>query len=140
MNIFDGLTKVFAGVITSVAETPCRFLLYSEAQEFDPSSATTIGAAEADSGPLACTPPDGYNNNEIDGTRIKQGDFKVIIGYDQWEGLDPAFGTKPSVDMTFKLETPQHAHAGDFREYTIINVQPFETGANVAAWEVQCRG
>lgn len=140
MNIFNGLTKVFAGVITSVAETPCRFLLYSGNQSFNPSTAEYTDDPPVDSGPLACTPPDGYNNNEIDGTRIKQGDFKVIVGFDQWEGLPDEFGIKPAVDMTFQLETPQHAKEEGFRQYTIINVQPFETGIAVAAWEVQCRG
>jgi len=140
MNIFDGLTKVFAGIITGVAETPCRFLIYSDQQNFNPSTGGWDQAIQSDSGPLSCTPPLQYSENEIDGTRIKDGDFKIIIGFDQWEGLPVAFGLSPRIDMAIQIETDSHVRGDGFKQFTILVVKPFETGKNVAAWEAHCRG
>lgn len=139
-NIFDGLTKVFAGVITSVAETPCRFLIRSQEQTFNPATATYENDTTADSGPLVCTPPEMYEIKDVDDTRIKQGDFKILLGFDQWENLSDVFGEKPSADLIVQIETEQHKIGDRFREYVVVSVKPLETGSKVVVWEVQCRG
>lgn len=138
-NIFDGLKDVFAGLITGIAATPCRFIIHPEGRVFNPSTAEYEAVADIDSGPLICTPPDEYDINQIDGTDIKQGDFKVLVGYDQWIGLDADFGDKPTKGMVIRIETDQHIVDAEYREHTIENVKPFETGENVAVWEIQCR-
>lgn len=66
---------------------------------------------------------DQWKNSEIDGTMIRRGDLKVLVGA---SGLS----IEPGPDDRFK-------HGG--KTYAIINVMPLAPAGTVAMWELQVR-
>lgn len=74
--------------------------------------------------PIVCSPRDEYNERDVDGDRIKMGDFKVMIAA---EGL-PITPNSQNCIITI-----------NGRKAYIINVNPIEVGATAVSYEVHCR-
>ena len=88
-----------------------------------------------------CIVPTNYSKGSIDGTRIQDSDLKVHFNGASWTPDDERFGIQPAKDMTIKIfQDTFKLSDGDYKELTIVSVNPFVTGDNVAGWDLQVRG
>lgn len=89
--------------------------------------------------------PTEYNQNEIDGSRIAAGDYKLNVAGNKWDDLDHAvWGYAPKVDMVVQIKSNGFAFTNDsleleYKRFTVKNVKPNTTGDKVATWECQLR-
>ena len=143
MTIFD---DIFSGegsvtdllLSPAIAGIPCKFAISQSDRTYN-SSTGEWSKASVESDAVICSVPLEYDIREIDGTEIRQGDFKIYVSSTQWVGLDTELGTMPAKGQSVTLLTDQHKDGSDYRPYTIVNVKPQSTGIANPPWEVQCR-
>ena len=143
MTIFDGIFSEQGGVADlllsrEIAGIPCKFAISQSDRTYN-SSTGEWSKASVESDQVTCSVPIDYDIREIDGTEIRQGDFKIYVSPSEWIGMPTELGTMPAKGQTVTLLTDQHKVGSDYRTYTIINVKPQSTGILNPPWEVQCR-
>lgn len=76
-----------------------------------------------------CSPPYPFKQSQINGTSIKAKDFQLVVPAQSLLALDPP--VIPDIHMTI-------IRGGV--EYTIVDVSPLDSGDQVVAWTLHCRG
>ncbi|MEX0292540.1 hypothetical protein AAH995_04235 [Pseudomonas putida] len=71
---------------------------------------------------------DTYDQKDIDGTRIKQGDVKLLVSPDKLDGTE------------MPVPTTQDQVIFDGKTYTLIAVAPWNYAGLAVGFEVQARG
>lgn len=71
---------------------------------------------------------DAYEQKDIDGTRIKQGDVKLLVSPDKLDGTE------------MPVPTTQDQVIFDGKTYTLIAVAPWNYAGLAVGFEVQARG
>ena len=130
MGVFDSLIGV-ADTLTgsSFSGATCELMktVQGEYNPVNPSSQSSYVETET----INCSPALMYNQNQIDGTRIVQGDLHIIVSYLEYQRLGGGvWGDKPTTDLRVTIQG---------RELSVISINTMATSNNIAAWEIQLR-
>lgn len=87
---------------------------------------TGLTTQEAQQWPVKCSPPYQYKKAMINGTTVKAGDFMMILPAKPLND----FGVVPDTQMSIVRSN---------RKFTIVSVEPIDSGNAVVAYIIQCR-
>jgi hypothetical protein len=124
MGLFDSIFQDVSSTLLDLVSDTKDTITYTPAPTYDLVTATET-AGTAVTAEVNSSPPFPFKQDEIDGTSIKQGDFRTIISAKDLTTIVPSPG----------LTT--YTRGGTV--YQIVRVDPISGGDEVAAWILHCR-
>lgn len=116
-GVFGGLTKNLIGTFGTTG-----YMITTTGSGYNPATGDATAGEDTETA-VNCSPPYPYRDGEIDGTRIKTGDVRVILARADWS-TTPVVGDRFSVRGSI---------------YGIVAVDVYSSGNLDAAWELQLR-